>query len=271
MDSLMRTTGRTFMATCLCVQLAPAAGRLTYASAGHPPALLRRPDGTVERLTEALAAPLGFLSGRRGREAEIVLEPGSVLGMYTDGLVERRGASIDEGIEALGDAMAGTADVDADALLAALGASRGLEDDVALLVAHAVPVDRARLDLSLDAVPGTLAPLRRAVRRWLDANGVGAEVAYDILLAVNESATNAIEHAYGPSAARFDVHVHRDGDAVEIVVRDRGRWRPARGRHRGRGLGVMRATMDSVELHKATVGSEVRMRRRLIADAGRAP
>ena len=119
--------------------------------------------------------------------------------------------------------MAGDAGVDADALLAALGASGGLEDDVALLVAHAVPVDRERLDLSLDAVPGTLAPLRRAVRRWLDANGVGALVAYDILLAVNESATNAIEHAYGPGAARFDVHVRRDADAVEIGSRPRSR------------------------------------------------
>jgi signal transduction histidine kinase/DNA-binding response OmpR family regulator len=261
LDSLMRATGRAFMATCLCVHLEPAAGLLTYASAGHPPALLRRPDGTVDRLTEALAAPLGFFSGRRGREAQVALEPGSVLGLYTDGLVERRGTSIDEGIDALADAMAGGADLDAGALLAALGAGGGLEDDVALLVAHAVPVDRARLDLSLDAVPGTLAPMRRAVRRWLDANGVGPQVAYDILLAVNESATNAIEHAYGPGEARFDVHVRRDGDAVEIVVRDRGRWRPARGRHRGRGIGVMQATMDTVDLQRGTVGSEVRMRR----------
>jgi signal transduction histidine kinase/serine phosphatase RsbU (regulator of sigma subunit) len=267
MDALMRTTGRTFMATCLCVRLEPAAGRLRYASAGHPPALLRRPDGTVERLTEALAAPLGFLSGRRGREAEIGLEPGSVLGMYTDGLVERRGESIDVGIDALADAMAAGADLDAAALLTRLGASRGLEDDVALLVAHALPVDGGRLDLSLEAVPGTLAPLRRAVSRWLDANGVGAQVAYDILLAVNESATNAIEHAYGPGAARFDVQARRDGDAVEIVVRDNGRWRPARGRHRGRGLGVMRATMDSVDVRRGTVGSEIRMRR-LVANAG---
>jgi Stage II sporulation protein E (SpoIIE) len=66
LDALMRTTGRTFMATCLCLRLDAAAGRLTYASAGHPPALLRRADGTVDRLTGALAAPLGFLSGRRG-------------------------------------------------------------------------------------------------------------------------------------------------------------------------------------------------------------
>ena len=272
MDALMRATGRTFMATCLCVRLEPAAGMLTYASAGHPPALLRRPDGDVERLTDALAAPLGFLSAKRGREARVQLEPGAVLALYTDGLVERRGASIDVGIDALAAALAAGegAGLDADALLAALGAGHGLEDDVALLVAQALPVDSARFALSLDAGPGTLAPLRRALGRWLDANDVGAAVAYDILLAVNESATNAIEHAYGPGAARFDVQARRDGDSVEIVVRDRGRWRPARGRHRGRGLGVMRATMDSVDLQRGTIGSEVRMRR-LVASAGGAP
>jgi anti-sigma regulatory factor (Ser/Thr protein kinase) len=264
MDSLMRTTERTFMATCLCVRLDPATGTLTYASAGHPPAVLRRADGTIERLTGALAAPLGFLSARRGPEASVVLEPGAVLAMYTDGLVERRGRSIDEGIDRLAGALAdgdGTSDAAADRLLGALGAASGLDDDVALLVARTVPVDPRRLELSLGAVPGSLAPLRRALARWLDANGVAAKVAYDIVLAANESATNAIEHAYGPGAASFDFAATRDGDAVEMVVRDTGQWRPARGEHRGRGLNVMRATMDSVDVERGTAGSEVRLRR----------
>jgi anti-anti-sigma factor len=117
-----------------------------------------------------------------------------------DGLVERRGRSIDEGIDALADALtAAGASPDADAILSVLGADHGLDDDVALLVAHATPVDLQRLDLTLDAAPTTLAPLRRALTRWLDANAVGAQTAYDILLAVNEWATNAIEHAYGPA------------------------------------------------------------------------
>src|SRR5262249_55067103 len=146
---------RTFMATCLCIRLEPAAGRLTYASAGHPPALLRRADGTVEQLTGALAAPLGFLSGRRGREIEERLEPGSVLAMYTDGLVERRGRSIDEGIDALAAALADGdgADSSAAGLLAALGADSGLDDDTALLVTRTVPIDARQLSLTLDAVP----------------------------------------------------------------------------------------------------------------------
>src|SRR4051794_15605113 len=273
MDSLMRTTERTFMATCLCLRLDPAMGTLTYASAGHPPAVLRRPDGTVEQLTGALAAPLGFLSARRGPEATVRLEPGAVLAMYTDGLVERRGRSIDDGIDRLAGALAegdGNVDAAADHLLAALGAGDGLDDDVALLVVRTVPVDPRRLALSLGAVPGSLAPLRRALARWLDANEVAPKVAYDIVLAVNESATNAIEHAYGPGSASFDFEAVRDGDAIELVVRDSGSWRPARGEHCGRGLGVMRATMDSVDVDRGTAGSEVRLRRVVVAAEGAA-
>jgi signal transduction histidine kinase/serine phosphatase RsbU (regulator of sigma subunit) len=269
MDALMRTTGRTFMATCLCMHLQPATGALTYASAGHPPALVRDPDGTVRQLTGALAAPLGFLSARRGPEAETELAPGAALVLYTDGLVERRGLSIDVGIDALGRALrAAGGEPTASGLLGALGAEGGLHDDVAVLVARAVPVDAERLELSLGAVPGSLAPMRRALARWLSANAVADRVAYDILLAVNESATNAIEHAYGPGEATFEVDARRDGDAVHIVVRDFGRWRPARGEHRGRGLNVMRSTMDDVDVSRSSAGSEVRLSRMIADGAG---
>jgi signal transduction histidine kinase/serine phosphatase RsbU (regulator of sigma subunit) len=267
MDALMRTTGRTFMATCLCVRLRPATGALTYASAGHPPALIRDSDGTVRQLTGALAAPLGFLSARRGTEATAELPPGAALVLYTDGLVERRGLSIDVGIDALAQALHEAGDEPtAGRLLEALGAQRGLDDDVALLVARAVPVDAERLELSLGAVPGSLAPLRRALARWLSANGIGDREAYDIVLAVNESATNAIEHAYGPGDATFEVDARRDGEAVTIVVRDFGRWRPARGEHRGRGLTVMRSIMDAVDLSRSSAGSEVRLSRAVGAE-----
>ena len=270
MDALIRTTGRTFMATCLCMHLRPATGELTYASAGHPPALVREADGTVRRLTGALAAPLGFLSARRGPEVVTELPPGAALVMYTDGLVERRGLSIDVGIDAVADVLRDhDGAVTAAALLGALGAQRGQDDDVALLVARSVPVDADHMDLSLGAVPGSLAPLRRALARWLKANAVAERTAYDILLAVNESATNAIEHAYGPGDASFDVQARRDGDTVEIVIRDFGRWRPARGRHRGRGLNVMRSTMDSVDVNRSSAGSEVRLTRRIVEAAAR--
>jgi PAS domain S-box-containing protein len=118
------------------------AARLTYANAGHPPPLLRAPDGTVTILDGALSVLVGAgPAGPRGH-AEADLSPGSVLLLYTDGLVERRDEPLDAGVARLAAAVAAlpTGDPDAlcDGVLAALGADRH-DDDVALL---AVAVDR---------------------------------------------------------------------------------------------------------------------------------
>jgi PAS domain S-box-containing protein len=106
--------------------------RLRYSSAGHPPLLVRRPDGTVHVLDDADGLLLGVTEAAR-TSAQLVLEPGSLLLGYTDGLVERRGESLDEGLSrlclALADAPADVEQV-VDHLLDALGDS---EDDVAIL------------------------------------------------------------------------------------------------------------------------------------------
>jgi serine/threonine-protein kinase RsbW len=82
---------------------------------------------------------------------------------------------------------------------------------------------------------------------------------------VCEACNNAIEHAYPASAATFTVEISRaDGDAV-IVVRDTGTWRPARPGVDGRGLLLMRALMDTVEIDRAASGTTVRLRGRLSA------
>jgi serine/threonine-protein kinase RsbW len=125
------------MATALFATLHPATGELRIATAGHPPPLLldrgraRYLDVPVSRMLGAPAAssPAGEWAG--------VLPPGATLVLYTDGLVERRGASLDSGLEQLRAAVekAGTTHPDelCDRLLAGLaGAHRA--DDIALLV-----------------------------------------------------------------------------------------------------------------------------------------
>lgn len=72
----------------------PADGRLRYARAGHPPALLLRPDGSFDLLKEPLGPPLG-LPGTCYREGEQPFPPGSTLVIYTDGLIERQDRDID--------------------------------------------------------------------------------------------------------------------------------------------------------------------------------
>jgi serine phosphatase RsbU (regulator of sigma subunit)/integral membrane sensor domain MASE1 len=77
----------------------PLAGALSYGLAGHPPALLRRSrDGEVVRLADADGPVLGPIRDATYSDGHVRLEPGDILVMYTDGLVERRGRDIETGI-----------------------------------------------------------------------------------------------------------------------------------------------------------------------------
>lgn len=111
-------------------------GRLHYSNAGHLPPALRRPDGSVELLAEAQSLLVGAALGTQRAEATVEMPAGSVLVLYTDGLVEDRHRDIDDGLAALQAALAAApADAEGicDALTTAMStASRA--DDVALLV-----------------------------------------------------------------------------------------------------------------------------------------
>ena len=102
------------------------------------------------------------------------------------------------------------------------------------------------------------------------AIGAGASEmeAYEITLAISEAAGNAIEHAYGPGDASFDVEAALAGRELAATVRDRGSWRARRSEHRGRGLKIIERQMDEVDVTSEPDGTVVRMRRRL--DAARA-
>ncbi|MGW4704413.1 PP2C family protein-serine/threonine phosphatase [Streptomyces sp. NPDC004285] len=112
---------------------------LTYSSAGHPPPVLCRPDGTVEFLDRATDPPLGARPDAAPRpRAETVFTDGSVLALYTDGLVERRGEDIDAGLNRLAEALArhrtAPPETLADTLLAELTPPAGTTDDTALVL-----------------------------------------------------------------------------------------------------------------------------------------
>jgi anti-sigma regulatory factor (Ser/Thr protein kinase) len=136
---------------------------------------------------------------------------------------------------------------------------------VAALALRLTPVAADRLVLRLPAEPAVLSSLRRTLRRWLEGLGALEEEVYDVLVAVTEAAANAIEHAYGPVDASFDVEAEAadSGDEVTVVIRDQGRWRPPRGHNRGRGTLLMQELMDHFEVTTSEQGTEVRMRRRL--------
>ncbi|GAA2499463.1 PP2C family protein-serine/threonine phosphatase [Streptomyces gobitricini] len=115
---------------------------LRYTRAGHPPPLLIHGDGTTEYLRAALAPPLGPVPFTRYPQAEITLPPGSTLVFYTDGLIERRGESLDIGLDRLARTASTAVGLDARGtcdLLLHQQPDTDMPDDRALLIIHFPP------------------------------------------------------------------------------------------------------------------------------------
>ena len=253
------------MATLVLVVFEPRSSRVRLASAGHPPPLAIGPDGSAHFLEHEACPPLGVLPYLPYRERAVDLEPGSTLLLYTDGLVEQRG-SIGEGLERLRDAVAGgqhDAEALCDRVVSVLLPEGSGDDDAAILALRDLPLTQERLSLQLPAEPDALTQVRRSLDRWLRAVHASTSEAYELTVACGEACANAIEHAYPPRSADFRVEAERSDDCVEITVRDTGRWRPSRGKDRGRGIDLMRALADSVDVKRSDAGTEVRLRRRL--------
>ena len=99
MDDFAASVPDGAFATMVCTVVDLERRTLAYACAGHPPPLIVR-DGTASWLDEGRSAPLGFHAVTRC-QAEATVEPGDLLVLYSDGLIERRGESIDEGLDRL--------------------------------------------------------------------------------------------------------------------------------------------------------------------------
>jgi anti-sigma regulatory factor (Ser/Thr protein kinase) len=150
----------------------------------------------------------------------------------------------------------------ADRLIAELTAEVPQDDDVALLclrnVAHADSIST-----SIPAEPSALAGLRATIGAWLDLLGLSQETCDDLILACDEACANAIEHAYRRRRDEpIRVELRRDDDDIVIAVRDSGIWRhdPVDG-DRGRGIAIMRAVMDDVDIRTSDEGTLILLRR----------
>ena len=101
LDRFANSTNGTRFATAAYAILEPATGRLRYASAGHPPLLVVEADGSTRWLMEGRSSPILDQGVSDRPEASTILSPESLLVGYTDGLIERRGESLDRGFERL--------------------------------------------------------------------------------------------------------------------------------------------------------------------------
>ncbi|MEE4598315.1 SpoIIE family protein phosphatase [Streptomyces sp. DSM 41524] len=196
-------------ATCLYVVYDPVTGRCTMASAGHPPPIVVRPDGTVRDIDVTPGPPLG-VGGMPFEVAETHVAPGSILALYTDGLVEHGDHDLAAGIQQLTDDLAAfggpgqTLDDIGRSLLTGTSDAPA-RDDIALLLARtrAIPSDNvASWEFAADLTQ--VASAREATTRQLSAWGLDVEdVAFTTELLVSELVTNAIRYAGGPVGLRL--------------------------------------------------------------------
>ncbi len=109
---------------------------------------------------------------------------------------------------------------------------------------------------------------RHICRDALNEVGVAPDCTSDIEIALTEACTNVIEHAYRLRPAMFEFRAEQSGDGLTFTVIDGGQWEQPRRNFRGRGLPIMRAAMDSVDVNTGESGTKVVMRRRLSGRAG---
>ncbi|WP_237329160.1 SpoIIE family protein phosphatase [Streptomyces sp. CBMAI 2042] len=191
-------------ATCLYAVYDPASRCCTMARAGHPPPVIVTPQGAVSFPDLPLGPPLG-LGGLPFESLEVELPEGSLLGLYTDGLIEGPEKDVEQGKIRLGRAISREG-LPLDELCEAVVKELlpvPQPDDIALLLArtHALRPDRlVSWEVPLD--PAAVGATRNKVARQLETWGLD-ELTMTTELIVSELVTNAIRYASGPVRLRL--------------------------------------------------------------------
>ena len=264
---MARHVERDGMATMVCVTFDPLTYDLSYSSAGHvPPLLIDLEKRSFERLEDSASVPpLGWFGEGATSEKRASVAPAMSLALYSDGLVERRGVSLDDSIDGVGAAILSSPAGPEEAVRAVVGTLAGAEqgDDVALLLLQFQETPSA-IRIQIPAEPLLLRELRRRVGRWLTLRGVDASARDATLLALSEACNNAIEHGYRDRPGTINLVFRHEDSSLEIRVADNGEWRePEPDSSRGRGMLIMRSLMDDADVVWSQDGTEVVLGQRL--------
>ncbi|HJY33179.1 MAG TPA: SpoIIE family protein phosphatase, partial [Actinomycetota bacterium] len=264
-DAVLRVVAPDEIATMTYAEVDPASGTARVVGAGHPPPIVIDAEG-ARYLDLPKQPPIGVAAGWGFVEVVVDIDPGAQVVLYTDGLIDRRDIALEEGLERLLAAAGRDPGRPVEAvcreLITALVPSAAA-DDIALLAMERLRVRDEAFRFRMPAEPAELARMRRALGGWLRGIGLEPEDADDLVLACAEACSNAIRHAYGPSAGTVDIEARHDDGAVEVVVRDFGRWRERRGQDGGRGLALIEALAPSMRIERSERGTVVTMRRTL--------
>ncbi|MEU6549171.1 SpoIIE family protein phosphatase [Streptomyces sp. NPDC046915] len=191
-------------ATCVYAVYDPVTRTIVVARAGHPSPAIAHLSEPVEFPDIPAGPPLG-LGGLPFESAEITVEEGSIIALYTDGLIEASDRDVDVGMERLCFTLAHPdrpLEELCDIMVRTLLPERP-RDDVAFLIArtHALSPDRV-VSWDVPADPSAVHVARNNAARQLAQWGLD-EVAFTTELIVSELVTNAIKHAYGPIRLRL--------------------------------------------------------------------
>lgn len=247
--------------SAICVVLNPDTGELVYSSAGHPPPILVAADGAEQLLSDGHSIVLGVRPGRPRPEARLQMPGRATLMLYTDGLVERRGSALDDGIarvtQVVQHSRALPLEEMADETMSAVAPIAGYQDDVVLLLyRHPAP-----LELTFPADSDQLAPVRTELRTWLAKAELDPQQSMAVLVAAGEAVANAIEHGHRDDpAGRVTLSATVKVDSVQVTITDAGTWKPpqpAANPHRGRGTNLMRELMSEVAISSESGGTTV--------------
>ncbi|MCG7592614.1 SpoIIE family protein phosphatase [Mycobacterium sp. PSTR-4-N] len=254
--------------TAVCAILDTASGELVYSSAGHPPPALVLADGSIDVLDGGHTIALGVRTGWPRPEARVVVPAGATLMLYTDGLVERRGATLDDGLaralDMVGEHRGTALDELVDTVMSGLAPDEGYHDDVVLLLYRPT----APLELSFPAHADQLAPARTALRDWLHSAGVSPQQTVDILVATGEAVANAIEHGHRDHPGGTVVlRAAASADRIRVTITDTGAWKIPDAEPdpmRGRGVALMRLLMDDITVDHCEAGTTVALSARIL-------
>jgi anti-sigma regulatory factor (Ser/Thr protein kinase) len=252
------------MVTAIFGLFDPLASTVTYATAGHPPPILASADGLVQVLPFQ-GIPLGISNEVGSTDFTFSLPPGSLLALYTDGLIEHARDLI-TGEAALVEAVALEAASPSSDPASALQRrifhdGIGNMDDVATLTLTLADRPLNRMSFVFSAIPLAAKLARHGLRRLARELGLSAEKSFALVTAVGEAVANAVEHAYAyEQPGILLINVHCEGDGLFVEIEDRGCWRKSPKREeRGRGLPLMRALADSVQIHSNRSGTVVKL------------
>ncbi|MGZ4515845.1 MAG: ATP-binding SpoIIE family protein phosphatase, partial [Mycobacterium sp.] len=273
LDSAASLIPNAYCSTVFLAILDTESGVLQYSNAGHMPAVLVGSEpGTTTMLSDAASVPLAVRRPEPRPQTSRVLPPDSTLMLFTDGLVERKHESIDDGIDRAAAVLVKTTtlplDSVADAVLRELAPAAGYDDDVAMVIYRH---QQSPLRIESEASAERLVGIRHRLADWLHTAGLPDELTGDVVLVINEACTNCVEHAYsGHPLGTMLLDVELADGEIRARITDQGSWKtpaanPGNG---GRGLVLMRALSNTMELDCTPTGTIVDIAFRLPTSAG---